>query len=185
MFSKLKKLKSGVTLLMILAAFAGMFASFKGGQNSVEGGADTVMVSVTDTIRSLEIRYTQLPGTIDSIMVPVVETNTDTIMVYTEVATLDTLLNEGQLNVAYSPRFNWFDVHWQPYPVTVTYDSIVHTYKVDLTNAKAFTILGGSGYSFGDRAFIGVGASMMGYSLLYEQSAEDSRIGIWKSLGSF
>jgi len=189
LLQKLKKLKSGVTLLVVLSVLAGMFAGFQGGKNSVEGGADTVIVAVTDTIESTITEIVHAPAVLESIMVPIIETNTvfetDTVMVYTEVATLDTLLDEGHLNVAYAPRFNWFDLTWQPNPITVTYDSIIHTYKVDLTDAKTFSILVGSGYSFNDRMYAGLGASVMGYSLLYEQSTEDLRVGIWKRIYGF
>jgi hypothetical protein len=186
---KLKKVQGGVKILTFLFIFAGMFAAFQGGKNSIEGGADTVIVAVTDTIELLDIQYTQLPAVTDTILVPIIRTNTifetDTVMVYTEMATLDTLLNEGHLNVAYSPRFNWFNLLWQPHPVAVTYDSVIHTYKVDLTETKTFSILTGAGYSFGDRAYAGLGISIAGYSLLYEQSAEDLRVGIWKQVWGF
>lgn len=193
--SLLKNMKGAKTALTVIMILAGMFAGYKGGKNAVEGGADTVIVVVTDTFELITTEVVNAPAVIESVhvMVPynqlirdtLVTTVTESVMVYTEIATLDTTLNEGHLNVAYTPRFKWFDLKWEPNPVAVTYDSMIHTYKVDMGDTKALTVIGGAGYSFGDKAYIGVGVKGAGYQITYEQAADELRFGLWKNLYSF
>ena len=195
MFDKIKKIKGGMGILVAL----GFVASFLGGMQT-GGEVQTLHVvgdsiqTMVDTVQVETVKYVELPAEVDTMtltMTEFVQLPGDTIWIEkeveipTEVARLDTLLEEGKLSLEYFVTPRYFNLQWEPIPLEVRCRQLVNgTIKIDTgSNVGFYAGLGTSkGWNDGWGATLFLAGQVPGYVVYLETDKHSYSFGLSKKI---
>jgi len=178
----LGKLRSKWTLFTILGIILGFVSGFEVGKDLkvVYIHADSV-VTLVDTLIQKEIVYEQLPAEVE--VVEVVHTVWDTItetmidtLILTEVARIDTTLEDGHLSLAYYVKPRYFDFSWQPVPLEVRCKKLIGgTIGFEPPRTVSFSLGAGLGRTWDEKSwtFSGLFAGHFFNNMLYLEADKE------------